>query len=424
VTPPLGSGATVPPRPEGAARAGRPEPEDATRAVTPEPDEAARAPTPRTQDATRAAASGPEQAASAAAPRTQATTPAAAREAEEAACAAAPGPVGVAKAAPPLLEVTDLAVRFGAVRAVDGVSLRLAAGPFGLGLVGESGSGKSTIGRAVVRLVAAAGGQIRFEGKDVAALRRAALKRYRRAAQIVFQDPDNSLDPRMRIGASIAEPLIVHRIVARRMAAGRARELLAEVGLDPELAGRYPHQLSGGQRQRVAIARALSVQPRLLVLDEPTSAIDVKAQARILKLIADLRAGRNLAYLLITHNLGIVTELCEQTAVLYLGRVVERGPTSELLSVPAHPYTQALRSAVPEVDMAARRSRLVLPGEPPDAASPPPGCVFHPRCPLAIDRCATEVPVLREVRPGREAACHRAEDVLAGVRTGARTSSG
>jgi oligopeptide/dipeptide ABC transporter ATP-binding protein len=324
----------------------------------------------------------------------------------------------------PLLEVADLVVRFGPVRAVDGVSLRLAAGPFGLGLVGESGSGKSTIGRAVVRLVAAAGGQIRFEGKNVAALRGSALKRYRRAAQIVFQDPDNSLDPRVRIGSSVAEPLIAHRIVARRLAGARARELLAEVGLDPELAGRYPHQLSGGQRQRVAIARALSVQPRLLVLDEPTSAIDVKAQAHILGLIADLRAGRNLAYLLITHNLGIVAELCEQTAVLYLGRVVESGPTSDLLSVPAHPYTRALRSAVPEIDMAARRSRLVLPGEPPDAASPPPGCVFHPRCPLAIDRCVTEVPGLREVRPGREVACHRAEDVLAGVKTGARASSG
>ena len=402
MTPPQGSGATVPPWPEGAARAETPEPEDASRAVTPEPEEAARAATPRTQDATRAAAPQPEQTARAATRR----------------------PADAAQATPPLLEVTDLAVRFGPVRAVDGVSLRLAAGPFGLGLVGESGSGKSTIGRAVVRLVAAAGGQIRFEGKDVAALRGAALKRYRRAAQIVFQDPDNSLDPRMRIGASIAEPLIVHRIVARRVAAGRARELLAEVGLDPELAGRYPHQLSGGQRQRVAIARALSVQPRLLVLDEPTSAIDVKAQARILRLIADLRARRNLAYLLITHNLGIVTELCEQTAVLYLGRVVERGPTGELLSIPAHPYTQALRSAVPEIDMAARRSRLVLPGEPPDAASPPPGCVFHPRCPLAIDRCAAEVPALREVRPGREVACHRAEDVLAGVRTGARGASG
>ena len=401
------------PPPEGSGAAGPPGPQGAARAATPEPEGAGRAATPRPGDGAEAVAAQPEETARAVAPRPEETARAVAPEAGDA-----------APAGPPLLEVTDLAVRFGPVRAVDGVSLRLTAGPFGLGLVGESGSGKSTIGRAVVRLVAAAGGQIRFEGKNVAALRGSALKRYRRAAQIVFQDPDNSLDPRVRIGSSVAEPLIAHRIVARRLAAARARELLAEVGLDPELAGRYPHQLSGGQRQRVAIARALSVQPRLLVLDEPTSAIDVKAQARILGLIADLRAGRNLAYLLITHNLGIVSELCEQTAVLYLGRVVESGPTGELLSLPAHPYTQALRSAVPEIDMAARRSRLVLPGEPPDAASPPPGCVFHPRCPLAIGRCATEVPALREVRPGREAACHRAEEVLAGVSTGARRSSG
>ena len=330
-----------------------------------------------------------------------------------------PPPESGDRVATPLLEIADLTVRFGQVRAVDGVSLRLAGGPFGLGLVGESGSGKSTIGRAVLRLVPTVGGQIRFEGKDVAALRGTALASYRRAAQIVLQDPDNSLDPRIRVGASVAEPLIAHHIVARRLAAGQARELLAEVGLGPEFAGRYPHQLSGGQRQRVAIARALSVQPRLLVLDEPTSALDVNAQARILALIARLRADRNLAYLLITHNLGIVSELCEQTAVLYLGRVVESGATSELLSSPAHPYTRALRSAVPEIDVAARSARVVLPGEPPDATSPPSGCVFHPRCPLAVSRCTTEVPALRTVHPLRLVACHRAEEVLAAETTGA-----
>ena len=413
MTPPERSGRAVPPGAEGGGGAPTPEPENAAPAVNPRPD-----------DGTWTAASEPESTAPAVSPTPEGATAGTTPEPDGAALAVTLKPADAARAAPPLLEVTGLTVRFGPVRAVDGVSLRLAAGPFGLGLVGESGSGKSTIGRAVVRLVAAAGGQIRFEGKDVGALRGRALKDYRRAAQIVFQDPDNSLDPRMRVGASVAEPLIAHRIVARRRAAGRARELLAEVGLDPELAARYPHQLSGGQRQRVAIARALTVQPRLLVLDEPTSAIDVKAQARILALIGDLRSRRNLAYLLITHNLGIVSELCEQTAVLYLGRVVESGPTGELLSVPAHPYTQALRSAVPEIDMAARRTRLVLPGEPPDAASPPPGCVFHPRCPLAIDRCAAEVPTLREVRPGRQAACHRAEEVLAGVKTGVRRSPG
>jgi len=210
----------------------------------------------------------------------------------------------------PLLEIAGLSVRFGPVRAVDGVSLELPAGPFGLGLVGESGSGKTTIGRAVLRLARISGGQIRFEGADLATLRGRALQDYRRAAQIVFQDPDTSLDPRMRVGSSIREALHAHHVVPRRLSAERARDLLAEVGLDPGFTSRYPHQLSGGQRQRVAIARALSVQPRLLVLDEPTSALDVRAQARVLGLIARLRAERKLSYLLITHNVAIVSELC------------------------------------------------------------------------------------------------------------------
>jgi oligopeptide/dipeptide ABC transporter ATP-binding protein len=314
-----------------------------------------------------------------------------------------------------LLEIDGLQVRFGPVRAVDEVSLDVAPGPFGLGLVGESGSGKTTIGRAVLRLVPMAGGHIRFEGSDVAALRGRALQEYRRGVQIVFQDPDNTLDPRVRIGPAIAEALTTHRIVPRRAAGERVGELLAETGLDPAFAFRYPHQLSGGQRQRVAIARALSVQPRLLVLDEPTSALDVRAQARILELIGRLRGERRLAYLLITHNLAVVSELCEQTAVLYLGRVAESGPTSEVLAAPAHPYTSALRSAVPEVAASARTARIVLQGEPPDATRMPPGCVFHPRCPIAIGRCRTEEPALREVGPGRQAACHRAEEVLAGA---------
>ncbi len=316
-------------------------------------------------------------------------------------------------AAAPLLDIAGLVVRFGPVRAVDGVSLQLPPGPYGLALVGESGSGKTTIGRAALRLVRTVGGTIRFDGKDIMALRGGALKDYRRAAQIVFQDPDNSLDPRMRVGASIAEPLAAHRLAARGQAAEQAGKLLAEVGLDPAFARRYPHQLSGGQRQRVAIARALSVRPRLLVLDEPTSALDVRAQAAILRLIGALRAQRGLSYLLITHNFGIVSELCEQTAVLYLGRVAETGPTGVLLGRPAHPYTRALRSAVPELGSTGRPARLILPGEPPDATRPPPGCLFHPRCPLAVDRCRTEVTPLRPVGPGHLAACHRAEEVLA-----------
>jgi oligopeptide/dipeptide ABC transporter ATP-binding protein len=317
--------------------------------------------------------------------------------------------------AAPLLRISDLSVRFGRLLAVNGVSLDVPAGPFGVGLVGESGSGKSTIGRAVLRLVRTVSGSITLDGKDVGSLRGAELKAYRRDAQIVFQDPDNSLDPRMRIGTTISEVLRTHDVVPRQGTGERVSELLAEAGLDPAFARRYPHQLSGGQRQRVAIARALSVQPRLLVLDEPTSALDVRTQAHILKLISRLRAERKLTYLLITHNFGVVSELCEQTAVLYLGKIAEIGRTDVLLSAPAHPYTHALRSAVPEVEVAGRRSRIVLPGDAPDAANPPAGCVFHPRCPLAIDRCRTEVPPLRDAAPGQKVACHRAEDMLAGA---------
>jgi peptide/nickel transport system ATP-binding protein len=311
-----------------------------------------------------------------------------------------------------LLEVEDLVVEFGPVRAVDGVSFRLPAGPYGLALVGESGSGKTTIARALMRLVSATSGAIRLDGSEGVGSSR-ALRAYRREVQIVFQDPTTSLDPRAKIGSTIAEPLRAHGIVPRAEVDDRIASLLAEVGLDPEMAGRYPHQLSGGQRQRVAIARALSVQPRVLVLDEPTSALDVTVQARILELIARLRRERGLAYVLISHNLAVVEQLCEETAVLYLGRIVEHGPTEEILARPAHPYTLALRSAVPEIDLAARRSRIVLPGTVPDPANPPPGCPFHPRCPYAIDRCQTEVPKLRTVE-GRSVACHRAEEILAG----------
>jgi oligopeptide/dipeptide ABC transporter ATP-binding protein len=326
-----------------------------------------------------------------------------------------------------LLDVRDLRVSFGPVRAVDGVSLAISRGPFGIALVGESGSGKTTVGRAILRLVPASGGTIAFDGQDVLGLRGPRLRAYRRAVQIVFQDADNSLDPRMRIGATIGEVLIAQGLAGRgrlgafggRVAARVAAQvaaLLSEAALDPALASRYPHQLSGGQRQRVAIARALAVSPRLLVLDEPTSALDVTAQARILALVRRLRDERQLAYLLITHNLAIIPGLCEQMVVLYLGRVAESGPTGELLARPAHPYTLALRSAVPEVDAAARRSRIILPGDTPQAGSTPSGCPFHPRCPLAIDVCRTTVPPLQAVAPGRQAACHRAGEVLSGLR--------
>jgi oligopeptide/dipeptide ABC transporter ATP-binding protein len=311
-----------------------------------------------------------------------------------------------------MLEARDLVVRFGRVCAVDRVSFSIPEGPFGLGLVGESGSGKTTIGRALVHLVPLAGGSIALDGHGVDGLRRGAMREYRRAVQIVFQDPDGTLDPRMRVGAAVAEVLTTHRIVPRSSTRERVVELLTEVGLEAEHVRRFPHQLSGGQRQRIAIARALAVEPRVLVLDEPTSALDVTVQARILRLIGRLRDERGLAYLLISHNLAVVEQLCERTAVLYLGRIVEEGATRELLARPAHPYTQALRAAVPELDMTARTKRLVVPGIPADPANPPPGCPFHPRCPLAAAVCREREPPLREVRPGHRAACHFAEQAL------------
>jgi oligopeptide/dipeptide ABC transporter ATP-binding protein len=306
-----------------------------------------------------------------------------------------------------MLEVRDLVVRYGPVVAVDGVSLSVPPGPAGVGLVGESGSGKTTIGRTIVRLTVPTSGEVILDGVDAFRARRGELKAYRKSVQIVFQDPDSTLDPRMRVGAAITEALRAHTIVDRAGSRGRVIELLTSVGLHAEHADRHPHQLSGGQRQRVAIARALAVEPRLLVLDEPTSALDVTVQARVLELIARLREERSLSYLLISHNLAVVEQLCEQIAVLYLGQVVEQGNTRRVLAHPVHPYTRALRAAVPELSEDLPRPETKR-AEPPDPADPPPGCRFHPRCPIAIDRCRQERPALREVG-GRLAACHRAE---------------
>jgi oligopeptide/dipeptide ABC transporter ATP-binding protein len=315
----------------------------------------------------------------------------------------------------PLLEIRDLEVSFGPVRAVAGVSLRVPEGPFGVGIVGESGSGKTTIGRAILRLVPISDGSVHFGGRDVGTFRSGELKRFRGEAQIVFQDPAGTLDPRQRVGAALAEALRVHDVVPKAQVAARVAELLEEVGLDAAHARRFPHQLSGGQRQRVAIARGLAVDPRLLVLDEPTSALDVTVQARVLALFARLRDERRLSYVLISHNLAVVQQLCDETAVVYLGRIVEHGGTSELLDRPAHPYTHALRSAVPELDLASQTKRVVVPSIPANPAAPPSGCVFHPRCPLARPNCVTDVPKLRDVAAGRQAACHYADDVLSGA---------
>jgi oligopeptide/dipeptide ABC transporter ATP-binding protein len=315
-----------------------------------------------------------------------------------------------------MLELRELTVRYGPETAVDTVSLTVPDGPYGVGLVGESGSGKTTIARAIMRLVATSGGSVLHDGEDVLRARGRALRTYRRAVQIVFQDPDLTLDPRMRVGAAITEGMRAHGRVSREDAATRVAKLLSEVGLEPEHAERLPHQLSGGQRQRVAIARALAVEPRMLVLDEPTSALDVTVQARVLELISELRRERSLAYLLISHNLAVVEQLCDWIAVLYHGHLVEEGPTAELLDRPAHPYTRALRAAVPELDEA-----LPAPAIRPDgAADAPPagdGCPFADRCPMVVERCRQERPALRDFE-GRRVACHRAEESIKLSRTG------
>jgi ABC-type glutathione transport system ATPase component len=254
----------------------------------------------------------------------------------------------------PLLRVRGLSVAYGGTRVVHDVGFELPPGPFGIGLIGESGSGKTTIARALLRLLPIDSGSVELDGQDVSRLRGTALKAYRRSVQIVFQDGDAALDPRMRVRASVVEALRTHRMVPRASERARVAQLFEEVDLEPELAERYPHELSGGQRQRVSIARALAVEPRLLVLDEPTSALDVTVQARVLDLIARLRETHGLAYVLISHNLAIVDRLCEESLVLHDGRIVERGLTARVLGAPEHPYTQALRAAVPEIPVAAR----------------------------------------------------------------------
>ncbi len=318
-----------------------------------------------------------------------------------------------------LLEIHNLKVHFPVqqrlfgrakefVRAVDDVSFAIAPGET-VGLVGESGCGKTTLGRAVIKLIEPTAGRIVFEGEDIADLTGAQLRARRRRFQMIFQDPYGSLDPRLTVADSIGEALDIHHLTpnapARRQ---RIDVLLQDVGLDPSHAQRYPHEFSGGQRQRIGIARALAVEPKLIVCDEPVSALDVSVQAQIVNLLQDLQREHGIAYLFIAHDLAVVKHISRRILVMYLGRIVESGEAKRLCGSPKHPYTQALLSAVPVVDPDSKRPRILLAGEVPSPVHPPGGCPFHPRCPVAEARCKTEVPPLREIAPGHLAACHLA----------------
>jgi oligopeptide/dipeptide ABC transporter ATP-binding protein len=317
--------------------------------------------------------------------------------------------------APPLLEVHGLVKHFvtkrsllGApieiVRAVDGVSFDVRAGET-LAIVGESGCGKSTVGRLVLRLIEPTKGTVAFEGRDVASLAAAALDRFRAAAQLVFQDPYGSLNPRMTIGTTLAEPLMLHTRLNAGDRKARVGELLSIVGLRAEHAQRYPHEFSGGQRQRIAIARALAVEPKLIVCDEPVSALDVSIRAQVLNLLKDLQQRLGLAYIFISHDLGVVKHVANRVAVMYLGRIVETAATADVFARPRHPYTQALLSAIPLPDPGAERTRRLLPGDPPSPIAPPAGCHLHPRCAFAVANCKTDAPPL-EGDAKHRVACH------------------
>ena len=318
--------------------------------------------------------------------------------------------------ATPVLEVVDLKKHFvirkgllrraaGHVRAVDGLSFAIGDGET-LGLVGESGCGKSTVGRTVLRLIEPTAGVIRLGGHDVTRLGRSELRPYRRQMQIIFQDPFSSLDPRMRAGAIVGEPLAVHGVERGKRRAERVAELFERVGLRSAQMGHYPHQFSGGQRQRIGIARALALSPRLIVADEPVSSLDVSIQAQVLNLMMQLQRELGLAYLFISHNLAVVEHISQRVAVMYLGRIVEYADRTSLFTAPLHPYTELLLSAVPVPNPSVRRKKRLLQGDVPSPANPPAGCHFHTRCPHALDVCRAQSPPLREVRPGHRVACH------------------
>jgi oligopeptide transport system ATP-binding protein len=317
----------------------------------------------------------------------------------------------------PLLRVENLVKRFPIrsgvlsrvtdnVHAVDGVSLHIDAGET-LGLVGESGCGKSTTGRCILRLIEPSAGEIWFEGRNVTHLDKAAQRALTRDMQIIFQDPFASLDPRMNVGRIVGEALVIHRLArTARERQDRVVQLLETVGLHPDHMRRFPHEFSGGQRQRIGIARALAVNPKLIICDEPVSALDVSIQAQVINLLEDLQQQLNLTYLFIAHDLSVVEHISRRVAVMYLGRIVEIAPARALYATPKHPYTEALLSAVPIPDPTVQRKRIVLKGDVPNPINPPAGCHFHPRCPRAEARCRSEAPVLRALGPGQQVACH------------------
>ncbi len=317
----------------------------------------------------------------------------------------------------PVLEVTELTTRFpvrsgvlqrvsGHVHAVERVSFHIGRGET-LGLVGESGCGKSTAGKTVLRLTDPTSGSIRLAGREIAHLSARRMRPVRRHLQTVFQDPYTSLNPRMKAGSIVGEPLVIHGLATRRERLRRVAELFERVGLRPEQMDRFPHEFSGGQRQRLSIARALSVEPELVIADEAVSALDVSIQASVINLLVELQQEMGLSFLFISHDMSVIEHVSHRVAVMYLGHVVEIGGRDDVLSAPQHPYTEALLSAVPTAEPGGRqRKRTLLTGEVPSPITPPSGCPFHTRCPIAEARCRSEEPLLREIRPGQWAACH------------------